>query len=122
MYIQLEKQYAIVKPKTNNITIEFNIEEYIKENEIEINDEDDLRIVIQEWIDYDCEEIYYDQKDWYANIIDNSFVETNLVLNMEELIKEYSYLIIPKKVETCCDIAKTYRNRFCPDCGTKLTY
>ena len=30
MYIQVEKQYEIIEKKVNNITIEFDIEKYIK--------------------------------------------------------------------------------------------
>ena len=46
MYIQVEKQYEVIEKKVNNITIEFDIEEYIKRNDIKIVDKSDLEYII----------------------------------------------------------------------------
>jgi len=121
MYIQLEKQYTITVPKINNVTIEFDIESFIKDNDIKINDEKDLREVIQDWVDYDCEELYYNQDDWDNDLItyDN---ETNLILNMDALVKEFFHLIPSVNNPPCCAIAKSNKYNYCPICGAKLSY
>jgi len=122
MYIQLEKQYTITIPKINNITIEFDIESYIKNNDIEINDEEDLRATIQDWIDYDCKELYYDIEDWNNDLISDDYDETNLILNMDALVKELFHLIPSVNNSPCCAIAKSNKYNYCPICGAKLNY
>ena len=91
-----------------------------KKNNVEINDESDLKFTIQDWIDYDCTEIMYDRDDYEKGNIAGSFNETTLILNMEELVEEFSYLIqVPKSRENynCCS---QYTTIYCPECGKKL--
>jgi len=122
MYIRLEKQYTITVPKINNVTIEFDFESYIKNNGIKINDEKDLRKVIQDWINYDCKELYYNQDDWDNDLINDDYDETNLILNMDALVKELFHLIPPVNNPLCGTITKNNKYNYCPTCGAKLNY
>jgi len=117
MKLQIENKYQTIVDKVCNKEVEFNFEKYIKDNDIEVVDKADLEDYIYNYV-YDCllyNEGYIDHSNFNSD-------DNITILNLKEILEEYSYLIVPEKELTCCEKAAKDNYRYCPICGTKIVY
>lgn len=114
MKAKVKTNYQIIEEKVYETFIDLDFEAYAKENELNIEDKEDLESFLTDYISESNELFispdHIDTADEYS--------EERDILNMEELVEYYSFLIEPS-TETCCDDAPWNAN-FCPTCGKKL--
>jgi hypothetical protein len=119
MKLQIENKYQIIVDKVYNTEVEFDFEKYIKDNDFTIEDNYDLETYIYEYIgDF---QLLYNEGD-VDHLLNFDFNDDITILNLEEILKEYSYLIHPKKELTCCERAAKDNYKYCPMCVTKIIY
>ena len=118
MKLQIENKYQIIVDKVYNKEVEFNFEKYIKDNDIEVVDKADLEDYIYNYVD-DCNLLYNEGDIDHLNFNSDDNIT---ILNLKEILEEYSYLIVPKKELTCCEKAAKDNYRYCPICGNKIVY
>ena len=111
MEIKIRNAYSIIEPKEFFTSFEFDVESYLKDKEI--SDKDDLRYLLDNiiWED-DVQYELYAEGD-----VDKETADLKIFFeNLDELVEQYSYLIVPLPKKTGCDVApwgSTY-------CGKKL--
>jgi len=115
MKIAVTNEYQVLLNKTFNGFIEFDIENYIEENELEITDEWDLKNYIEDFT-LDNNDNLYNPED--LNDIFDTDTDNLTIDNLDELIEEYRYLI--KEVESICCNNNDPGYTYCPICGKKL--
>lgn len=111
MEIKFKNNYLISTSKEFVSSFEMDVEQYLLDHGIELNDEDDLLDNIMEYMDWDaCPDVV--AKEDEDNVLDNTGdIE---FLNIEEVIEHYKYLI---KEKSCCD---SEYGTYCSKCGKKL--
>lgn len=114
MKAKVKTTYQIIEEKFYETSIHLNFEAYVKENELEIETKEDLENALSDCL-FESNESFISPD--HVDISDDYTEDTN-ILNMEELVEYYSYLIIPS-TKTCRDDAP-YGSNFCPICGKKL--
>jgi len=121
MIVKIKSRYTIQLNKLFNTDIEFDIEEFIKDNDIDIYSNYELESFIQDYINYHVnKDLLYDPED----LEDTDEYPELEFLNLDELVKQYSYLIKKRelKIVNCCDDAKFNEQNYCPECGKKISY
>ena len=106
MKLQIENKYQIIVDKVYNKEVEFNFEKYIKDNDIEVVDKADLEDYIYNYVD-DCNLLYNEGDIDHLNFNSDDNIT---ILNLKEILEEYSYLIVPKKELTCCEKSAKYNS------------
>ncbi len=114
MKAKVKTNYQIIEDKSYEASINLDFEAYAKENELEIEDKDDLESYLMDCIS-ESDQLFISPD--HINIADE-YSEERDILNMEELIEYYSFLIVPS-TKTCCDDAP-WNATYCPTCGKKL--
>ena len=116
MKLQIKNEYQVLKDRVFTGEVELNIEGYIKSNGIEIISKETLSDILYYYLNYECDEV---------TTIDNEIAYGGCefeILNIDKILEEYSYLIVPEKELTCCERAAKNSYRYCPVCGTKIIY
>lgn len=114
MEIKLRNTYSITEPKEFLTSFDFDVENYLKDKNI--SDKDDLRYTLEDivWEDNSHYQYYAKGDEDKENDDVEVFIE-----NLDELVEQYSYLIVPPLEPTCCDDAP-FGSTYCNTCGKKL--
>lgn len=121
MKLQIKNEYEISVTKVFNAEIDFDIEKYIKEYEIEIPSKEDLEEILVDFPRYSYDDILMDKEDYLSGAYLEGTGEITIT-NLEELVEYYSYLIVPIKILSCCERAADRDSIYCPVCGSKIIY
>ena len=108
MEIKFKSTYEVCATKEFLSSFEMDLEQYLIDHDIELNDEDDLVDQITEYMDWELMPDTVAERDVP---VEDPSIE---FLNIEEVIEHYKYLI---KEKSCCD---DQYGTYCSKCGKKL--
>lgn len=112
MEAKVKTDYQIVENKSYEVSIDIDFEQYAKDQELTIESKFDLELEI---VDFICDLSVCCVSPDHVDLV-GDYSEEREVLNIDELVEQYAYLI---KVDNCCQQAPEDA-KYCPTCGKRI--
>ena len=102
------------------VEISSNFEKYIEDNEINIYCVHDLENFFRDYVRFN-----YDNNFLFNYLSEKEQDDFNddleaEILNMDELVEKYSYLIKTSEISKAYNCCSQYTTNYCPECGNQL--
>lgn len=119
--VEIPKQTVYTTPDDANDLIDF-LEESTNNGEDPIESEEQLKDAILDFYfedEFIANGVYEHITSLHPNSETNYQTDDIEIINIDEFINRYKYLIKEPKKSTCCSKYKT--GKFCPECGKRLS-